>query len=170
MCSSDLGGVLLDHGTHLIYQLLDVAGLPAAVSAWTGRLRHQGYDVEDTASLHFEYPERLVTMFFTWAGRVRENRIRFIGDAGAIEWVGGELRLERGGKVERHDYSVELEKSAYHRWFARLFESFVAALDRDDPAAAAAPHLADIRRVAAVVEHAYQAAHTGSKVAIPDDA
>src|SRR2546426_1329045 len=38
------------------------------------------------------------------------------------------------------------EKSAYHRWFARLFESFVAALDRDDPAAAAAPHLADIRR------------------------
>ena len=164
------GGVLLDHGTHLIYQLLDIAGLPAAVSAWTGRLRHQGYDVEDTASLHFEYPERLVTMFFTWAGRVRENRIRFIGDAGAIEWVGGELRLERGGKVERHDYSVELEKSAYHRWFARLFESFVAALDRDDPAAAAAPHLADIRRVAAVVEHAYQAAHTGSKVAIPDDA
>src|SRR6266704_1741541 len=26
------GGVLLDHGTHLIYQLLDVAGLPASVS------------------------------------------------------------------------------------------------------------------------------------------
>src|SRR5436309_3503089 len=130
----------------------------------------RGYHVEATPSRPFEYPERLVTMFFTWAGRVRENRIRFIGDAGAIEWVGGELRLERGGKVERHDYSVELEKSAYHRWFARLFESFVAALDRDDPAAAAAPHLADIRRVAAVVEHAYQAAHTGSKVAIPDDA
>jgi predicted dehydrogenase len=164
------GGVLLDHGTHLIYQLLDVAGLPAAVSGWTGRLRHQGYEVEDTASLHFEYPERLVTMFFTWAARARESRIRFIGDAGAIEWVGGELRLERGGQVERHDYSAELEKSAYQRWFARLFESFVAALDRDDPAAEAAPHLADIRRVAAVVEHAYQAAHTGCKVAIPDDA
>src|ERR1051325_2954501 len=32
------GGVLLDHGTHLVYQLLDVAGMPAAVSAWTGRL------------------------------------------------------------------------------------------------------------------------------------
>src|SRR6058998_3481125 len=114
------GGVLLDHGTHLIYQLLDVAGLPAAVSAWTGRLRHQGYDVEDTASLHFEYPDRRVTMFFTWAARARENRIRFVGDAGAIEWVDGELRLERAGKVERHDFSAELEKSAYHRWFACL--------------------------------------------------
>src|SRR5207244_10973775 len=33
------GGVLLDHGTHLVYQLLDVAGMPAAVRASTGRLR-----------------------------------------------------------------------------------------------------------------------------------
>src|SRR3989442_7484317 len=113
------GGVLLDHGTHLIYQLLDVAGLPAAVSAWTGRLRHQGYDVEDTASLHFEYPERLVTMFFTWAGRVRENRIRFIGDARAIEWVSGELRLERRGQVERHDYSVVLAQAAFQHSVCR---------------------------------------------------
>jgi predicted dehydrogenase len=164
------GGVLLDHGTHLVYQLLDVAGLPRAVSAWTGRLRPQRYEVEDTASLQLEYPGRLVTLFFTWAARARDNRIRFIGETGSIEWVGGELRLERGGQVERRDCSAELEKSAYHRWFARLFETFVAALDRGDPAAAAAPHLADIRRVASVVEHAYEAARTGCKIAIPDDA
>jgi predicted dehydrogenase len=167
------GGVLLDHGTHLIYQLLDIAGLPAAVSAWTGRLRHHRYEVEDTAALTFEYPDRLVTMFFTWAARARENRIRFVGESGTIEWVGGELRLERGGTVERYDFSAELEKTAYHRWFVSLFEAFVAALDQGeaagDPAGAAAPHLADIRRVASVVEHAYEAARTGIKVAIPDD-
>src|SRR5256884_4413104 len=44
------GGVLLDHGTHLVYQLLDIAGMPASVSAWTGRLRHARYEVEDTRS------------------------------------------------------------------------------------------------------------------------
>src|SRR5438477_2602197 len=164
------GGVLLDHGTHLIYQMLDVAGLPAAVSAWTGRLRHRAYEVEDTASVHFEYPERLVTMFFTWAARRRENRIRFVGDRGAIEWVGGELRLERGGRLERHDFSAELDKAAYHRWFAGLFASFIASLDRGDPVHAAAPYLEDIRRVAVVVEHAYQAANTGCRVAIPENA
>jgi len=164
------GGVLLDHGTHLVYQLLDVAGPPAAVSAWTGRLRHREYEVEDTASLHFEYPNRLATMFFTWAARARDNRIRFIGDDGTIEWAGGELRLERGGAVERHDCSAELEKSAYHRWFAGLFESFVAALDRADAGAAAEPHLDDIRRVASVVEHAYEAARSGCRVPLPDDA
>src|SRR5207248_6287789 len=149
--SAGRGGVLLDHGTHLVYQLLDIAGMPASVSAWTGRLRHAAYDVEDTAALRFEYPGRLVTMFFPWAARSRENRIRFVGDAGAIDWAGGELRLERAGVVERFDYSAELEKSAYHRWFTGLFEGFVAALDHG-AAAAAAPFLEDIRRVASVVE------------------
>ena len=162
------GGVLLDHGTHLIYQLLDIAGLPTAVSAWTGRLRHSAYDVEDTASLRFEYPDRLVTMFFTWAARARENRIRFVGDAGSIHWAGGELCLEQsGGKTERLDCSAELEKTAYQRWFAGLFAVFVAALDRNDPRPVARPFLEDIARVASVVEHAYAAARTGSTVAIP---
>src|SRR2546430_3605714 len=41
-----------------IYELLDVAGPPAAVRAWTGRLRHGAYDVEDTAQLLFDYPDR----------------------------------------------------------------------------------------------------------------
>jgi predicted dehydrogenase len=164
------GGVLLDHGTHLVYLLLDVAGMPAAASAWTGRLRHRAYDVEDSAALLLEYPGRLVTMFVTWAARARENRIRFIGETGSIEWVGGELRLERDSRVERHDCAAELEKSAYHRWFACLFQSFVMALDRGEPAAAAAPYLDDIWRVACVVEHAYESARTGCKVAIPDGA
>ena len=69
------GGVLIDHGTHLVYQLLDIAGLPTSVSAWTGRLRHAAYEVEDTASLRFEYPGRLVTMFFTWAARALETQL-----------------------------------------------------------------------------------------------
>jgi len=162
------GGVLLDHGTHLVYQMLDVAGLPAAVNAWTGRLRHRGYDVEDTAVVLLEYAERLVTLFFTWAGHARENRVRFVGDAGAIDWVGGELRLERDGVVERYDYSAELEKSAYRRWFAGLFEAFVAALDVGEPRVAATPYLDDIRRVATVMEHAYEAARTGCKVVVSD--
>src|SRR2546422_9667201 len=53
------GGVLIDHGTHLVYQLLDIAGLPTSVSAWTGRLRHAAYEVEGTASFRVEYPGRL---------------------------------------------------------------------------------------------------------------
>ena len=46
----------------------------------------------------------------------------------------------------------------------------MAALDRDDPGAAARPFLEDIRRVATVVEHAYVAARNGATVTIPDGA
>src|SRR5256885_4788552 len=88
--------------------------MPAAVSAWTGRLRHAGYDVEDTAALRFEYPDRFATMFFTWAGRTRENRIRFVGDSGMIEWVDGELRLERDGAVQPPAPPPPLHSETHH--------------------------------------------------------
>src|SRR5438093_859784 len=101
------GGVLLDHGTHLIYQLLDVAGPPAAVSAWTGRLRHRAYEVEDTAWLHFEYPERLVTMFFTWGAQRRGQATRRRGAYGMDfrpdpHPVRRSVRLQYGGVATDH--------------------------------------------------------------------
>jgi predicted dehydrogenase len=153
------GGVLLDHGTHLIYQVLDVAGPPQAVYAWTGKLLHHEYDVEDTASLLLTYPSRAVVMFLTWAGRRRETRMRFIGDAGSIEWEGGELRLERDGRVERFDFTSELDKASYWRWFACLFQEFVAAMDRGD----GERELQDIAQVAAVLEQAYAASRVAGQ-------
>jgi len=145
------GGVLLDHGTHLIYELLDVAGPPAAVRAWTGRLRHGAYDVEDTAQLLFDYPDRLASMFLTWAARRRETEIRFLGERGSITWSGGTLTLERDGKTESFDHSAELDKASYVKWFAELFHAFAATLDSGD----CARQVADIAQVAAVLEDAY---------------
>lgn len=157
------GGVLLDHGTHLIYQVLDVAGPPTAVRSWTGRLTHREYDVEDTAALLLEYPDRLVTMFLTWAARHRENRIRFVGETGSVEWIGGELRLEREGRVERFDFTRELDKASYWRWFADLFREFVAAMD----GGAADPLLGDIAQVARLLEQAYQSSPDAAVPAVP---
>ena len=154
-----LGGVLLDHGTHLIYQLLDVAGMPRAVHAWTGRLRHGDYDVEDTASLLFEYPDRAATMLLTWAAARRDNLIRFTGERGTIELVGGELRLDAGDVSERVDFSQQLQKAAYPGWFGRLFAEFVDALDQGGADAA----LHDIAQVATVLNLAYTAAETGCR-------
>ncbi|HLZ45582.1 MAG TPA: Gfo/Idh/MocA family oxidoreductase [Gemmatimonadales bacterium] len=147
------GGVLLDHGTHLMYELLDVAGPPQAVRSWTGRLRHGGYDVEDTAQLVFEYPDRMATMFLTWAARRRETEIRFIGERGSIAWSGGMLTLERDGQTETFDHSVDLDKAQYAKWFAALFHDFATTLDSGD----SARPLADIAQVAAVLEASYAA-------------
>jgi predicted dehydrogenase len=164
--AKSLGGVLLDHGTHLIYQLLDIAGTPRAVSAWTGHLRHTAYDVEDTATIQLEYPGRLATMLLTWAGAGRENRVRFVGESGAIDWNGPELVLQRGAQVERRDVAAATSKAAYHEWFAELFASFARAMDDGVRAEA----IADIRKVATVLELAYTAARTGCKQRFPEDA
>lgn len=156
------GGVLLDHGTHLIYQLLDVAGMPRAVQAWTGRLRHQGYDVEDTAHVLLDFGGRVGLFFLTWASDRRETTIRFTGSDGSIEWAGGLLRLaRRDGTVER-DMGAELDKGSYYRWFARLFHDFADRVDRGD----GAPALEDIARVTRVLEAAYGSHASGSRVAL----
>ncbi len=147
------GGVLLDHGTHLVYELLDVAGPPQTVRAWTGRLRHGGYDVEDTAQLLFSYPDRMATMFLTWAARRRETEIRFTGERGSITWTGGMLTLERDGHSESFDHTVDLDKASYSKWFAGLFHDFATTLDSGD----SARPMADIAQVAAVLEASYAA-------------
>ncbi len=149
-----LGGVLIDHGTHLLYQLLDVAGPPVSVRAWTGRLRHAAYDVEDTAHLLFDYGDRAATFLLTWAGHRRENRIRFVGEYGMIEWSAGRLVWEGDGGTETLDFTAQLDKSAYAAWFAALFTDFADAMDHGD----GGPYLADIRQVAELLEAAYQAA------------
>jgi predicted dehydrogenase len=164
VASESAGGILLDHGTHLLYSLLDAAGEQATgVRAWTGRLRHFDYGVEDTAQLALEFPGRLATLMLTWSATHRENRVRFIGDRGSIDWQGGILRLERSGHApESHDFTVQLDKRSYSGWFAALFSAFADSMDRGtDPAT-----LADIARVASVLEASYAAASSGSRVAI----
>jgi predicted dehydrogenase len=155
------GGVLLDHGTHLLYQLLDVAGPPTQVHTWAGRLRHAAYDVEDTAQLVLEFPGRMAKIFLTWAGRARENRIRFIGDGGTIEWRGGLLTLEQAKHTTAFDHTAELRKESYATWFADLFASFAGAMDTGD-----LEPLNDIARVADLLGMAYSSLRSGVGLAV----
>lgn len=151
------GGILVDHGTHLIYQLLDVAGPPRSIQAWSGTLAHRQYDVEDTSQLLLDFGDRLGTFFLTWAADRRDTRVRFFGDEGSIEWAGGTLtRAGRDGR-ETIDFSAELDKRNYHRWFVPLFHQFADAIGRGDIEA----HLSDIAQVTRVLEAAYLA-HDGA--------
>jgi predicted dehydrogenase len=158
------GGILLDHGTHLLYSLFDAAGtLPEAVRAWTGRLQHREYSVEDTAHLILEFPDRIATLTLTWAATHRENRVRFLGERGSIDWHGGVLRLDRLSQTPVVlDFSAQLDKQSYAGWFGALFGTFADALDRG----IAPEALDEIDRVARVLEAAYTAAQTGARVTI----
>ncbi|HEX3928830.1 MAG TPA: Gfo/Idh/MocA family oxidoreductase [Gemmatimonadales bacterium] len=157
-----LGGVLLDHGTHLLYLLLDVAGMPASVGAHLSCLQHNAaYDVEDTAHLLLDYGRRVATLTLTWAGQQRENRIRFIGDSGMVEWVGGMLRrYDRNGVAETHDFSAQLDKREYAHWMSRTLHGFADAMEQNNGEAG----LTEIEQVATLLEGAYRSAAEGRRV------
>jgi predicted dehydrogenase len=79
-----------------------------------------------------------------------------------IDWQGGVLTLERAGAVESHDFTAQLDKRSYAGWFAALFGAFAEALDRGDGATS----MADLTRVATVLEAAYTSARTGCRVPV----
>jgi predicted dehydrogenase len=157
------GGVLLDHGTHWLYLLMDVAGAPTRVQSWTGRLRHSDYDVEDTAHLLLEFGDRLATMLVTWAATKRENRVRFVGEKGTIEWSGTHLSLDAETRKESVDFTAALDKKAYKEWFAALFARFEGAMDRGTDEGA----LDEIAQVASILEHAYRAPVESVRSTVP---
>jgi predicted dehydrogenase len=158
-----LGGVLLDHGTHLLYLLLDVAGMPRSIEAHLSILGHSSYDVEDTAHVLLDYGKRVATLTLTWAGRARENRIRFIGDDGMVEWVGGVLRLVRkDGSEESTDFSAQLQKTEYAGWMSRILGDFADAIDRNDNEAG----LREIEQVATLLESAYRSSDEGRRITL----
>lgn len=158
---NSLGGVLLDHGTHLLYLLLDVGGMPSSVAAHLSILGHASYDVEDTAHVLLDYGRRIATLTLTWAGSERENRIRFIGDKGMVEWVGGVLRLvRRDGREETTDFSAQLLKTEYAGWMSRILGNFADAMDRGESEAS----LTEIEQVATLLEAAYRSSTEGCRI------
>lgn len=160
--TQSLGGVLLDHGTHLIYLLLDVAGMPRHVQAHLARLQH-AYDVEDTAHVLFDWGDRMAALNLTWAGGHRENRVKFVGDRGSIDWIAGIVtRTDRSGTQETIDFSAELDKRSYAGWVHRVLTPFADAIDGGDREAP----LREIEQVASVLEAAYQSAESGCRVAL----
>lgn len=126
---------------------------------WRGRLAHHEYDVEDTFHLTLEYPNRLATLFLTWAGGKRENRVYLVGEHGTIEWTDTTLRLDANRRTKRLDLPAQHTRAAYVGWFALLFNNFIDALDRGAPA----PFGNEVTRVAELLEASYTACENGRR-------
>lgn len=161
--ANSLGGILLDHGSHFLYLVRDMGGMPQSIVAHLSTLGHADYDVEDTAHLVLDYGARAATITLTWAAHQRENRIRFVGDEGSVEWTGGMLRLvRRDGGEESHDFSAQLDKRQYAGWMRSLLNDFADVIERNDVEA----RLAEIRDVAILLESAYQSSAEGRRISL----
>jgi len=112
------------------------------------------YDVEDTAQVVLQYPDKMGVLFLTWAAHHRETRIRFVGDQGWIEWRDGWLEASTKGRHDRIDFTSQLDKASYADWFGGLFGSFARAMDAGGTDEAS---LADLTDVALILDAIYDA-------------
>jgi predicted dehydrogenase len=158
------GGILVDHGAHILYQLRSVMGEPRAVSSTVRTLLHHGYGVEDTALVTLDHGTALSELSLTWAAKRREITFRFVGERG--ELVGDEERIRLfADKTEEIPLSGMSQNSSHSEWFAPMFSNF---LDRVRGREADYGPLEEALYVARVIECAYASSRSGRAVLLEE--
>ncbi len=121
------GGVLTDHGWHVVYVLRRWLGEdPTSVSASLETRRHLGLAVEDTAVVRLGFPTASAEILLTWAADVRANWAELTGEDGTIELQDDTLVLRRDGETRRWACPPALSDGSTHAdWFAPVVSQFV---------------------------------------------
>jgi uncharacterized protein (TIRG00374 family) len=146
------GGILVDHGAHIFYQLRSVLGEPRAIQATVRTLQHHAYRVEDTALVVLDYGTCLAQVSLTWAARRRAIQYRFVGELGELVGDDRSLRIHADTQEEVRFEEGLSRDSSHSDWYAPLFQTFtesVRARDCDTDA------LDEALYVARVIDHAY---------------
>lgn len=166
---SDLagGGILVDHGTHILYQLRSALGPPRAVHATVSRRRHRSYEVEDTAAMVLDYGDSQARVRLTWASRRRAIRFRFVGELGEI--VGDDRRVVlHAQRREELRFEDGLSKNSSHaEWYAPMLRSFVARVKDGTRDYAELEEAVDVMRM---IDLAYASARSGRAMPFGPDA
>ncbi len=127
------GGILMDHGSHVVYQLRELLGDPLAVTARLQSLRATPYAVEDTATAIFEYPRAVARLSFTWAAPLREITSRLVGTRGEIRVLDDRIVLARDGAEREITFAAGLSAGSSHaEWFVPLLRDFVRRVRERD--------------------------------------
>jgi predicted dehydrogenase len=127
------GGILMDHGAHLFYQLRAILGDPVRISAQIATRRHFTYGVEDTASCCLDFDRATVQLQLTWASDRRQTQHRYVGSAGTI--CCGEAVVEINGRSGRTMVPLPAGFSAdssHSAWYESLFDDFLGRIERSD--------------------------------------
>ncbi|NIK61698.1 Gfo/Idh/MocA family protein [Kribbella shirazensis] len=166
----DGGGALMNQGIHALDLLVWMLGRPVQVTAQTGRLAHEGIEVEDlaSASILFESGAIGLTLASTAAFPGRPVRLTIHGDQGTAVLDDDELAYFAAANAEQPEAPVldgpdgwaptELAHLAQYR-------DFVAAVREGRPPGVT---LEDGRRSLATVLAVYESARSGRPVELED--
>ncbi len=131
------GGILLDHGWHVAYLLMNFHGeTPQAVSTWMLPSPVDTGEAEQTAHLRLDFPSSTASMFLTWKAGRRYNSARVYGDKGFATLEDNRLTLttqEGPGKTIR--FGSPLSEGSHHpHWFKPVMDGFLHAMKHPEEA------------------------------------
>ncbi|MDE2058580.1 MAG: Gfo/Idh/MocA family oxidoreductase [candidate division NC10 bacterium] len=130
------GGILLDHGYHALYIVLDWLGeAPRTITATLEKRRHPEWPVEDTANVRLRSSAAEVEILLTWASSSRSNRAVIEGTCGTIRIEDGTLVLKRDEGEQSWTFEEPLSQGSHHpEWFRQVRDEFlreISAAGRD---------------------------------------
>ena len=159
------GGIVMDHGTHLFYQLQSIFGRARRIAARIETLRHVGYGVEDTARCYLEFGAALVRLDLTWAGTQRRTSHRYVGSLGEVVCDEEQMSVRTADGVSTHRFDQGFSGNSSHaEWYEPLLLDFLARIEREDyDRAPLAEALATMQWATAT----YDAARSGLPVRLP---
>lgn len=157
------GGILVDHGAHLFYQLHALLGPPQSIACRTER-RLPGYQVDDTAAVELRYAGTTARVRLTWAAAARRSTHRYAGTLGEVVCDDDAICVRGDRGARRIGFADGLSKgSAHSDWFAPLLAAFATRIATLDCRLDA---LDEAVMVAACISRAYaSAARDGEPVA-----
>ena len=126
------GGILLDHGWHGIYVLLNFhAEPPLSVSAWLHPSPSDRQQAEHTAHLIMEFRDATASLFLTWKAARRYNSARIYGEEGLLVVEDDRIVLRpRKGGTRVATYKHPLSHGSHHpEWFGPVLDRFLGAIE-----------------------------------------
>ncbi len=161
------GGILVDHGWHVLYLLLSLAREhPRRISATLERRRYTTSDVEDTAACEIEFSSLTGEIYLTWAGEVRRTRWQLRGTAGSLTLEDERCELEGANERREFTFDRSLSAGSHHPdWFGAVIDGFAREIgDRTRRG----ENLAEAESCLLLTELAYKSgAQGGRPLAVP---
>lgn len=159
------GGILIDHGWHVVYLMQWLLGGMTPRSVATRLGFPSGSDADDEAELEVGFDGCAATSHLSWRATERRTSARIVGERGRLEIEGDRvLLIDEEGKAT--DLSVaDAPDDSYHAaWFAGVAAEFEAALAAGPASEGARLNRTEARNCIAVIEAArLSAAHGGVK-------
>ena len=90
------GGALINQGQHILDYWQWMFGMPEAIIADIPFGKYNDFEVDDEATLLFEYPNKKSAVFILTTGEIQcEEKLSIVGSKGKISMYGNKIEIER---------------------------------------------------------------------------